>query len=298
MSSDALYGALEAGGTKFLCAVGSGPGHILHETRIPTTQPEETLRQVVDFFRPFISDKSIRSLGVACFGPIDLDPRSPTFGFITSTPKPGWRNTDVAPRLQRELGVPVQFDTDVNGAALGEYAWGAGRGLDPVLYVTIGTGIGGGIVINGVTVKGLVHPELGHIRLPHDLARDAFPGACPFHGDCLEGLSAGPAIQKRFGRPAKDLPDDDPFWPLEAHYLALAVEAFILMYSPRKIILGGGIMQRPFLFDMIRPEVRGLLNGYVQSPVLLDHMDEYIVPPGLGTQSGILGAIALAASAA
>jgi len=297
MSPDTLYGAIEAGGTKFMCAVGAGPGRIVRETRIPTTQPDETLAQVVEFFRPFVSDRSIGSLGIACFGPVDLDPRSPTFGYITATPKPGWSNTEVAPRLRRELDIPVQFDTDVSAAALGEYSWGAGRGFDPVLYLTIGTGIGGGIIINGTSLKGLVHPEMGHICIPHDTSRDPFPGACPFHGDCLEGLAAGPAVQKRLGRAGKDLSDDDPYWPLEAHYIALAVENFILTFSPRKVILGGGIMQRQFLFDLIRPEVRQLLNGYVQSPVLLEHMEEIIVPPGLGTQSGILGAIALAKTA-
>ena len=297
MSSETLYGAVEAGGTKFMCAIGSGPGHILREARIPTTTPDETLTKVAEFFRPAVRDGSISRLGVVCFGPVDLDPASPTFGYITSTPKPGWRNTEVGPRLQRQLGIPVQFDTDVAGAALGEYTWGAGRGCDPTLYVTIGTGIGGGIILNGASVKGLVHPEMGHICIPHDTARDPFPGSCPFHGDCLEGLAAGPAIQRRLGRLGKDLPDDDPFWPLEAHYIALAAVNFILTLSPRKLILGGGIMQRGFLFDLIRPEVKQLLNGYVQSQVLLDHMDEYIVPPGLGTQSGILGAIALARSA-
>ncbi len=296
MSPDTLYGAIEAGGTKFMCAVGSGPGHIVREARIPTTNPDETLEQVVGFFRPFVQDKSIASVGIACFGPVDLDPRSPTFGYITSTPKPGWRNTSVAPRIQRELGIAVAFDTDVGGAALGEYTWGAGRGHDPVLYLTIGTGIGGGIIIDGTSLKGLVHPEMGHIFVPHDRSRDPFPGACPFHGDCLEGLAAGPAIEKRFGRPGTDLADQDPYWRLEAHYIALAVENFVLNFSPRKVVLGGGIMQRQFLFGLIRPEVKQLLNGYVQSPALLDHMDEYIVPPGLGTQSGILGAIALAKS--
>jgi fructokinase len=297
MPSEKLYGAIEAGGTKWMCAVGSGPGHILREMRIPTTSPDETIGRVIDFFRPSVEDKSIGSLGIACFGPVDLDPRSPTFGYITTTPKPGWRNTDVASRLGRELGVAVQFDLDVSGAALGEYTWGAGRGCDPALYLTVGTGIGGGIVINGASLKGLVHPEMGHILLPHDTARDPFPGACPFHGDCFEGLASGPAIQKRFGRPGTELDDDDPYWALEAHYIALAVESYILTLSPRKVILGGGIMQRRFLFDLIRPEVRQLLNGYVQSPIILDHTDELIVPPGLGTQSGGLGAIALAASA-
>ena len=297
MASEPLFGGIEAGGTKFVCAIGSGPGRILRETRIATTTPDETLSQAVEFFRPAVAGRSIGSIGVACFGPLDLDPRSATFGYITSTTKPGWRNTLVAGRLQDELGVRVAIDTDVNGAALGEYTWGAGREHDPLLYLTIGTGIGGGLVVSGAPLRGLVHTEMGHIRIPHDTARDPFPGACPFHGDCLEGLAAGPAVQQRLGRSARDLPDNDPYWPLEAHYIALAVQNLVVTLSPRRVILGGGIMQRPFLFDAIREEVRALLNGYVQHPALLEHLSEYIVPPQLGGRSGVLGAIALAGSA-
>ncbi len=296
MDSDTLYGGIEAGGTKFVCALGSGPGQIASETRIETTSPDETLQHVVHFFRPAVVEKRIVGLGVACFGPLDLDPRSPTYGFITSTTKPGWRNTDVIARLERELDIRVVLDTDVNGAALGEFTWGAGKGADPLLYLTIGTGIGGGFVTQGLPLKGLVHTEMGHIRLPHDTSRDPFPGSCPFHGDCFEGLASGPALAKRLGRSADSLSDDDPFWRIEAHYVALAVQNFIVTLSPRRVILGGGIMQRQFLFPWIRTEVLDLLHGYVQHAVLLNHMDEYIVPPALGNQSGVLGAIALARS--
>jgi fructokinase len=297
MSSETLYGGIEAGGTKFICAIGSGPGRFALETRISTTTPEATLSEVVDFFRPAVRAGSISAIGVGCFGPLDLDPRSATFGYITSTTKPGWRNTDVVGRLKQELGVKVPIDTDVNAAGLGEFTWGAGREVDPLLYITIGTGIGGGLISGGVPLKGLVHTEMGHIRLPHDLRADPFPGGCAFHGDCFEGLASGPAIMKRLGRPAEQLAPDDPYWKLEAHYIAIAVQDFIVTLSPRRIILGGGIMQRDFLFRMIRSEVVDLLNGYVQHPMLLQHMDEYIVPPQLGGQAGVLGAIALARSA-
>jgi fructokinase len=297
MDSERLYGGIEAGGTKFICAIGSGPGQIASEARIPTTSPEETFGRVLDFFRPAVAARGISGIGVGSFGPVDLDPASPSYGFITSTTKPGWRNTEFVGHLRRELRVPIAFDTDVNAAALGELTWGAGRGSDPLLYLTIGTGIGGGVIVNGVPLHGLVHTEMGHIRLPRDPAVDPFPGACSFHGDCFEGLASGPAIRRRLGRPAEELPDDHPYWALEEHYIALAVQDFIVTLSPRKVILGGGIMQRSFLFDAIRREVRALLNGYVRHPVLLEHMDSYIVAPQLGGLSGVLGAIALARSA-
>jgi fructokinase len=294
MAIERLYGGIEAGGTKFICALGSGPGQIVSETRIETTKPDETLQHVIHFFREAGIEKTIAGIGIGCFGPLDLDPHSSTYGFITSTPKPGWRNTDVAGRLHRELEASVMLDTDVNAAALAESTWGAGRDSDPVLYLTIGTGIGGGFVTGGRPLRGLLHPEMGHIRLPHDFKRDPFPGACPFHGDCFEGLASGPAIAGRLGSPSVELADDDPFWALEAHYIALAVQNLILTLSPRKVILGGGIMQRQFLFSLIRTEVRVLLNGYVQHPLMLDRTDEYVVPPSLGNQAGVLGAIALA----
>jgi fructokinase len=289
-----MFGAIEAGGTKFICAVGSGPGRLLSETRIETTAPDETLQQVIHFFRPAVIEGSISRIGIGCFGPVDLDRGSSTYGFITSTTKPGWRNTDIVGRLQRELDVEVAFDTDVNAAALGEFTWGAGQGFDPLLYVTIGTGIGGGLINDAKPLKGLVHTEMGHVRIPHDRDQDPFPGSCPFHQDCFEGLASGPAIGKRLGRSGDELPDDDPYWQTEARYIALALQNFIVTLSPRRVILGGGIMQRNFLYAMIRAQVLQLLNGYVQHPDLLQHIDEYILPPKLGTQSGVLGAIALA----
>ena len=298
MSSELQYGGIEAGGTKFICAIGAGPGRLAAQTRISTTTPDQTLKHVIDFFMPAAGQRSIKSIGIACFGPLDLDRQSPTYGFITSTTKPGWRDTDVVGRLQRELHVPVALDTDVDGAALAESIWGAGHGFDPLLYLTIGTGIGGGLIQGGLPLRGLVHTEMGHIRLPHDLTRDPYAGGCPFHSDCFEGLASGPAILQRFGIRAEDLPDDHPFWETEARYIALAIQDFIVTLSPRKIVLGGGIMQRSFLFGMIRAQVSSLLNGYVRHPMLLDHLDEYILPPLLGSQAGVLGAIALAQSAA
>lgn len=298
MSGAQQYGGIEAGGTKFICAIGSGPGAITRQERIETTQPQETLRRVIDFFKPAAQAGTIRSLGIGCFGPLDLNRNSPTYGYITSTTKPGWRNTDVAGPLRDALDIPVALDTDVDAAALGEYTWGAGKGYDPLLYLTIGTGVGGGVIVRGSPLRGLVHTEMGHIRIPHDRLRDPFAGACPFHGDCLEGLVAGPALEQRSGRRGEDIPDSDPLWELEAGYIALAVQNFIVTLSPRRIVLGGGIMQRKFLFDRIRPLVRELLNGYVQHPELLQHMDDYIVSPGLGGEAGVLGAIALARAAA
>ena len=294
MATQTLYGGIEAGGTKFVCAIGTGPGQITSETRIETTTPDETLQHVVHFFRPAVIERSIDRIGLACFGPLDLDRSSATYGFITATTKPGWSNTDIVGRLQRELNVRVDLDTDVNGAALAESVWGAGHGYDPLLYLTIGTGIGGGYIKDGLALKGLLHPEMGHVRLPHDLDLDPFPGACPFHGDCFEGLASGPALEKRFKQPGGELPDDHPFWRIEARYIAVALQDFVVTLSPRRIVLGGGIMQRSFLFPMIRTELGRQLNGYVRHPVLLEHLDEYVVPPALGSQAGVLGAIALA----
>jgi fructokinase len=287
-----LYGGVEAGGTKFVCVAGSGPQDIRAEERFATSDPQQTLSQTVDFFRRH--GAGIAGVGVACFGPVDLDPASPTYGYITKTPKPGWSDSDVAGTLRRELGLPVAFDTDVNGAALGEATWGAGRGCDPLLYFTIGTGVGGGLLINSGMAHGLVHPEMGHIRLPHDWQADPFPGVCPYHGDCFEGLACGPAMGKRWGQPAETLPADHPAWDLEAQYIALALASLTCAISPRRIILGGGVMQQPGLIAHIRQKTLALLNGYVRSAVILDHIDEYIVLPGLGNRAGMLGALALA----
>lgn len=290
------FGGIEAGGTKFVCVVADEGKNVLAETRFPTTQPAETMGKVVDFFQE--QNKQLPSpicaLGVACFGPIDLDPASSTYGYITSTPKPGWAGTPVISFLQDIFGVPAAFDTDVNGAAIGEGKWGAAAGLSDFLYMTIGTGIGGGGVANGQPLHGLVHPEMGHIRIPHDFTEDPFPGVCPYHGDCFEGLATGPSIQRRWGQPGNALPVDHPAWKLEAHYIALALHNYQCTLSPKKIILGGGVMQQMQLFPMIRAETQKLLNGYVQSPAILQSIEQLIVPPGLGNRSGMLGAIAMA----
>lgn len=294
MTTHKLYGGVEAGGTKFACCVASGPENIVEEVRFGTTTPEETLKKTIQFFEPFTSKGRIKAIGVGSFGPIDLDPASPTYGSITATPKPGWSYADVRGRLERALGVHISIDSDVNAAAVGESIWGASRGLDPSLYLTIGTGIGGGYVKDGKPLMGLVNPEMGHLRIPHDRERDPFEGNCPFHGDCFEGLANGPAIEKRLGIKGALVPESDPYWDIEADYIASALMNYILTLSPKKIILGGGVMQREFLMPKIRNRVRELLNGYVPSKSILEAIDQYIVPPGLGNQSGSLGAIALA----
>jgi fructokinase len=287
----ALFGGIEAGGTKFNCIVASGPDEILAETRFPTTTPHETIAQVIEFFR---QHGALAAVGIACFGPLDLNPASSAFGSITSTPKPGWANTDIRGWVQRELEVPVGIDTDVNAAAIAEGTWGACQGLENFVYFTIGTGVGGGAVVNARPLHGLVHPEMGHIGLPHDRVLDPFPGACPFHNDCFEGLAAGPAINKRWGQPAETLPPHHPAWDLEAGYIAQAMKSVVCTLSPQRIVLGGGVMQQPHIFPLVRQKTVALLNGYVQSPAILEHIEDYIVAPGLGTHSGMLGALALA----
>ena len=293
-----LWGGVEAGGTKFVCAVGSGPDDVLAETRILTASPEETIGCAATFFseRQEHHGASLSGLGIASFGPLDLEPGSPKFGFITTTPKPGWAFTDLLGAFRRGLEVPVGIDTDVNAAALGEQRWGAAKGLDTFIYLTVGTGIGGGGLVNGRPMHGLVHPEMGHIRIPHDTVQDPFPGVCPYHGDCLEGLASGPAMEKRWGAPAESLSSDHPAWALEARYLALALVDYICTLSPKRIVMGGGVMQQASLFPMVRREVLDLLKGYVRAPEIQDGIDRYIVPPGLGSRSGVLGAIAIALS--
>ncbi len=292
MSADKRFGGIEAGGTKFVCAVGTASGQILDEVQFPTTDPATTLGRAIDFFRRQLVP--IVSVGIGSFGPVDLNPSSPTYGQITTAPKPGWQDVDIAGQVRAELGVPARLDTDVNAAAFGEFRWGAAHGLDTFLYLTVGTGIGGGAMVEGRMLHGLVHPEMGHMRVPHDWAQDPFPGVCPHHGDCLEGLATGPAIERRWGRRGSDLPADHPAWPLEAHYLALGLANLVAVLSPQRIILGGGVMHQGQLFPAIRREVQALLAGYVRTPAILERIDEYIVPPGLGDRAGVLGAIALA----
>jgi fructokinase len=291
-----MFGAIEAGGTKFVCAVGTGPSD-LETVQIPTTSPQDTIAAAVTFLR-IRAGGQLQAVGIASFGPIDLHAGSPTFGHITSTPKREWRNFDLAGTVRQALGVPVGFDTDVNGAALGEARWGAGRGLSDFVYLTVGTGIGGGAVAGGRMVHGLIHPEMGHVRVPHDTARDPYAGVCPYHGDCLEGLASGPALEARWGRPAGELPPDHPAWALEAHYLALGLANYVCILSPQRIVLGGGVMQQPHLFAPIRKELVRLLNGYIQAPEILERTEEFIVPPLLGSRAGVLGGLVLAEQAA
>ncbi len=291
--STSLFGGIEAGGTKFVCAVGNGSGDIHEEVRFPTTTPEETIGKAITFFQEQ-KHGSLDAIGIAAFGPLDPNPASKSYGMITTTPKPGWANADFAGAVQQALGVSVGFDTDVNGAALGEWRWGAAQGLDNFIYLTIGTGVGGGGMVNGRLMHGLIHPEMGHIPLPHDFEQDPFPGRCPYHADCLEGMASGPAIGDRWGKPAQELPPDHPAWELEAHYLALALHSFICTLSPQRIVMGGGVMEQPQLFPLVRRKVQEYLNGYVQHPAILNDIDSYIVPPALGKYAGVLGAIALA----
>lgn len=288
----ALVGGIEAGGTKFVCAVGTGPDDLRAVTRFPTTTPAETIGRVVEFFRS--QPEPVAAVGIGAFGPTDPDPASPTYGTITSTPKPGWQDTPLRQLVADAMGVPVAFDTDVNAAALGEHTWGAARGMDTFIYLTVGTGIGGGGMAGGRMLHGLIHPEMGHIRIPRDPAADPFPGVCPYHGDCLEGLASGPAMEKRWGTRAEHLPPDHPAWALEAEYLAQALVSYILILSPQRIVLGGGVMHQPALFPLVRSRVQELLGGYVKSPAILEEIDSYIVPPALGDRAGVLGAIALA----
>jgi fructokinase len=288
-----LYGGIEAGGTKWVCAVGNGPSDMRGTTTFPTTEPDETIARAVEFFA---ANGGLEAVGVGSFGPIERRRSSQSFGFITTTPKPGWAQTDVAGRLEESLDVPVAFDTDVNAAALGEQRWGAAVGLDSFCYVTVGTGIGGGVVVNGRLVHGLLHPELGHMRIPHDRVADPFPGSCPYHGDCFEGLASGEAMRLRWGKAAHDL-DDDAAWQLEAHYVALGLMNVICAVSPERIILGGGVMKGATLLARAQERLRELLAGYFNAPELEDRIGDFVVRPGLGDRAGVLGAIALAQAA-
>lgn len=286
-----LFGALEAGGTKMVCALGNEKGEILEQCSFPTLTPEETLPALLAYFRT----KKAEALGIGCFGPIDLNRGSKTYGYITSTPKLAWRNTDMVGYFERGLGIPVGFDTDVNGSLLGEVTWGCAQGLSDVVYLTVGTGIGGGIYSNGKLLHGMLHPEAGHMRMvPHPA--DSYQGKCPYHGTCLEGMAAGPAIEARWGMKGKELADRADVWELESYYLAQAISNFIMVLSPQKIILGGGVMHQSQLFPLVRQKTAELVNGYIQTPELED-MDNYIVPASLNDDQGIMGAVKLAMDA-
>ncbi len=287
-------GALESGGTKMVCSIGDETGRILDRISLPTTLPDETIPKIIAYF----ADKEIEALGVAGFGPLDLDPASATYGHITTTPKLDWINCALLSRLTSALKVPAGIDTDVGAAALAEFELGAGKNVKNLIYLTVGTGIGGGVIVNGEIVHGLVHPEAGHIMLrphPDDPNPDGF---CPYHVSCLEGLAKGPTFDARWGVSSKDLPKDHIGWQIEAYYLAQFCMTAITMLSTEMIVLGGGVMQQAFLFPMIREKTLELLGGYVAHDKVLHHLDEMIVPPGLGVGSGVTGALILAARAA
>ncbi|EDX83360.1 ROK family protein [Synechococcus sp. PCC 7335] len=290
-----LLGGIEAGGTKFVCAVGTGPEDLRAIVRIPTTTPEETLPRVVDFFRrQIVTEGALDAIGIGAFGPVDVREHSPTFGWFLDTPKPGWQQVDFVGVIKQALSVPVGFDTDVNAAALGEHQWGNAQGLENFIYLTVGTGIGGGGLVGGKPIHGLLHPEMGHILIPHDFSADPFPGCCPFHRDCLEGLASGFAMEKRWGQKGISLPEDHPAWALEASYLATGLVNFILMLSPQKIVLGGGVMEQKRLLATVHTQVREKLNAYLSVPQITDNIADYIVPAKLGGKAGILGALVLA----
>jgi fructokinase len=293
-----LLAGVELGGTKCVCILGTGPADLRAQERLPTGDREDTLRQIEAVLERWRAEHgNPQALGIASFGPVDLKPGSPTHGFITSTSKLHWRDTDVAQRLGRKLGVPVGIDTDVNGAALAEGRWGAAQGMDDFAYVTVGTGIGVGSIVRGRPIFGMNHTELGHIRVVRK-AGDTFGGVCPFHGDCIEGLASGPAIEARAGRPASQLPPDHPAWDYVAHGLGQLMHTIVLTTAPQRIFLGGGVMSaQSHLFERIRAELRRSLNRYVEAIQLEAGLGQYIVPPGLGDMSGPLGALALAADA-
>ena len=295
MDSKNIFGTIEGGGTKFICAVADEQNNILREIRIPTTLPQPTQAACADFFLQAQHDLGeLTALGIACFGPLDPRPNSPTYGHILATPKPGWETTDVVGFFRATLGadLPIGFDTDVNAAVLAECRWGAGQGFSNLVYLTIGTGIGGGALVNGQLLHGYAHPEMGHILLPVHSSDGSFTGICPFHGSCMEGLASGPAIEARWQQKADSLSPDHPAWQLEAHYLALGLMNICLILAPERIVLGGGVMNQSFLFPMIRSELTQLLGNYLRLPQIAD-MESYVVPSGLSGIAGLYGGLAL-----
>ena len=283
-----MLGAIEAGGTKFVCAVGDETGAIFAREQIPTTIPEETIPKVIEFFKQY----PVKAIGIGSFGPVDVNRESPTYGFITSTPKPGWKDYPFVQSIKDAFAVPVGFNTDVNAAALGEATLGAAKGLDSCLYITVGTGIGAGALVQGQLLQGLSHPEMGHILVRRH-PEDDYQGKCPYHSDCLEGLAAGPAIEARWGAKGIDLVERYEVWEMEGYYLAQALMQYVLILSPKKIILGGGVMHQQQVFDSIYNYLKELLNDYVTLPEL----ENYIVSPGLGDNAGITGSLLLARQA-
>ena len=282
-----ILGALEAGGTKMVCAIGNEKGEIMEQVSIPTETPDVTVPKLLSFFK----EKKIEALGIGCFGPIDLDRNSATYGYITTTPKLAWQNYDMVGTFKKELGVPVGFDTDVNGSVLGEYTWGIAKGLHSCIYITIGTGVGVGVIVDGRLLHGMMHPEGGHILL-HKLPQDTYEGFCPFHKNCMEGLAAGPAIEGRWGQKAYYLMDREEVWELEAEYIAQALVNYTMLLSPQRIILGGGVMHQTQLLALVREKFKTLLNGYIKTKEIED-LENYIVLQSLNDKQGIMGALKL-----
>ncbi|GGC85388.1 fructokinase ScrK [Enterococcus wangshanyuanii] len=280
-----LLGSIEAGGTKFVCAVGTDDLEILERVSFPTTTPEETMALVIDFFKQY----DLQAIGIGSFGPIDIHEDSPTYGHITSTPKLAWQEYDFVGEMKRHFDLPIAWTTDVNAAAYGEYVKGHGKGLSSCVYYTIGTGVGAGAIQNGHFIEGFSHPEMGHTTLRRH-SDDLFEGSCPFHGDCLEGMVAGPAIEKRTGIKGQDLEETHPFWEIEAYYIAQVAYNTTLMFSPEVIIFGGGVMKQDHMLEKVRQEFEKLVNGYVKTPPL----KEYIVTPALVDDPGTIGCLALA----
>lgn len=278
-------GALEAGGTKMVCAVGDENGQILERASIVTENPDKTMPEILEFFRQYTLD----AIGIGTFGPVDLDRTSPTYGYITSTPKISWRNFNLLGSMKREFAVPIGLDTDVNASAIGEASYGITRGLDSSIYITVGTGIGVGVILDGKAVHGMQHPEAGHILLVRH-PEDNYTGRCPYHPNCLEGLASGPAIEERFGVKAAELPGDSLAWEIESFYLAQALVDFTLVYSPKRIVLGGGVMHQKQLFPKIREKYREMLNHYLDTPYVKD-LNNYIIPYSLDDNQGIMGCI-------
>ena len=281
---------IEAGGTKFVCGVGTDQGEVLERVSFPTTTPDETIAHTTNYLVSIRNQFPWQSVGLASFGPIDLRHNSPTYGYITSTPKLAWKQMNIVGLLEQALGTQVYFDTDVNAAALAEQRWGAAKGKESVVYITVGTGIGGGALVNGKLVHGILHPEMGHMPIR---SMSNFQGKCPFHKSCLEGLASGPAMQARWGMPAEELPPDHPAWQEEANHLAQGLVSIISILSPGIIVLGGGVMNQAHLLPLVHQAVQDLLNGYIAVPEITKHIDQYIVPAGLGSNAGLLGAMAL-----
>ena len=300
-----LLGGIESGGTKIVCAVGQRPDVIMARCEFPTTEaPEDTYRQAADFFAAQTEEygQDLLAVGVGSFGPCDPNPESPTYGYVTSTPKPGWADADVVGGLRRAISatggssnVPISFDTDVNAAALAESMYGAGADVSSLVYVTVGTGIGGGGIADGRLIHGLVHPEMGHILIPRPQREvDVFGGVCPYHGDCWEGVASGPAIEARWGTASRDLPIDHEAWDLEARYLAGGLHALVCVLSPQRVIVGGGVGSAPHVLPLVRPMLQESLAGYIDDPAIEQHLESYVVTPDLGGDAGVIGALILA----